>query len=287
MKIPIANKKNGVEGGLVLEARGDHWGVGMRVKWEIPSRAKEFGAIALASLLIAASAASQEFDYFKEFDYETFTPDDFQKFYGLIEDGKITRDKLNAMCETRPLGFTVEARDVAPETSSARLYYNVSKQHGSIDGRAFRSRYFNASLGEWTGAVFKPICPGLYVFSLDFTAQVSDKSANDVSMHLLLRRRGGDRPGKTIATAKKITSSSRGSGYASAVLILGTGDEVSTFYEFVNSDKDARLESVRLSVYKINHLEELVRELDLDARDRDLKALNAGGGSNLQNSVND
>ncbi len=272
---------------LVLQSWGDRSGVGMRVKWEMLSRAKKFGAIALTSLLIFASAASQEFDYFKEFDYETFTPDDFQKFYGLIEDGKITRDNLNSMCETRPLGFTVEARDVAPETNSARLYYNVSKQLGSIDGRAFRSRYFNASLGEWTGSVFKPICPGLYVFSLDFTAQVSDKPANDVSMHLLLRRRGGDRPGKTIATAKKTTSSSRGGGYASVVLILGTGDEVSTFYELVRSDEDARLQSVRLSVYKINHLEELVRDLDLEARDRDLKALNASGGSNLQNSVNE
>ena len=250
-------------------------------------RVKRFGAIALVPMLIAVSAVAQEFDYFKEFDYENFTPDDFQKFYGLIENGKITRDKLNAMCEKRPLGFTVEATDVAPETSNAILYYNVSKQHGSIDGRAFRSRYFNASLGEWTGAVFKPICPGLYVFSLDFTAHVLEKSANDVSMHLLLRRRGGDRPGKTIATAKIASPFARGSGYTSVVLVLGTGDEVSTFFELPISGKNVRLELVRLSVYKIDHLEELVQELDLDAREKDLKTLSASGGPKVQESVDE
>ena len=250
-------------------------------------RVKRFGAIALVPMLIAVSAVAQEFDYFKEFDYENFTPDDFQKFFGLIENGKITREKLNGMCEERALGFTVEAKDVVPEGSNAILYYNVSKQYGSVDGRAFRSRFFNASLGEWTGAVFKPICPGLFVFSLDFTAQVLEESENDVFMRLMLRRRDGARPGKIVATANTASVPGRGSGYTSVVLVLGTGDEVSTFYELPDSGKTARLESVRLSVYKIDHLEELVQDLDLNARAEDLKALNASSGAKDQKSVDD
>ena len=238
-------------------------------------------------MLIAVSAVSPEFDYFKEFDYENFTPDDFQKFYGLVENGKITREKLNGMCEKRPLGFTVEAKDVVPETSSAILYYNVSKQHGAIDGRAFRSRYFNASLGEWTGAVFKPICPGLYVFSLDFMAHALDELENDVSMHLMLRRRDSARPGKNVATASAASFPGRGTGYTSVVLLLGTGDEVSTFYELPNPRKTSHLESVRLSVYKIDHLEELVQDLDLNAREEDLSALNASSGAQDKKTVDE
>ncbi len=228
---------------------------------------------------IATNAISQEFDYFKEYDYENFRPNDFQKFYGRIEDGKIAADQLDEMCKNRPLGFTVEAKNVALETSGTRLNYNVSKQMGSVDGRAFRATYFNASLGEWTGAVFKPMCPGLYAFSLDFTAQVSADSTEDVSMHLLLRRSDGDRPGKNVATAIKTSPPSRSSGHTRVVLMLGTGDEVATIVELTDSTTKALLELARLSIYKINHLPELVRDVDIDARGQELKALEAGNES--------
>ncbi len=234
------------------------------------------GALMLASMIVILDAASQEFDYFKEFDYDNFRPNDFQKFYGRIDDGKITADQLNQMCENRPLGFTVEAKNVALETSGALLTYNVSNQMGSVDGRAFRSTYFNASLGEWTGAVFKPMCPGLYAFSLDFTAQVSADSAEDVLMHLLLRRRDGDLPGKTVATAIKTSPPSRSGGHTSVALILGTGDEVSTLVQSSDPATQAHLELARLSIYKINHLPELIRDVDVDARSQELKALEAG-----------
>jgi hypothetical protein len=62
---------------------------------------------------------------------------------------------------------------------------------------------------------------------------------------------------------------------------------VSTFYELPDSGKTARLESVRLSVYKIDHLEELVQDLDLNARAEDLKALNASNGAKDQESVDE
>ena len=236
----------------------------------MPHQLKTSSFILSVLLLVTTAVWAQEIDYFQEFDYDDFTPGDFEKFFGLIVDGKITPEKLNGMCSKHKLGFTVEAKDTTIEVPSGRLFYNVSQQLGAVDGRSFRSRYFNASLGEWTGSVFKPICPGLYFFSLDLTASVSQEADSDLSLHLMLRRPDWERPGKTVATALKASTSLRGGGHTSVVLLMGTGDEVSTIFE---GPAQAKLEVVRLSVHKVTHIEELVQEFDVEVWNQDLKAL--------------
>ncbi len=224
------------------------------------------GAMGLALAIVALAWASASAA--KEFDYETFTQQDFDKFFGLIEDGKVSAEKLNAMCDGRPIGFTVAAKDAVYD--GKRINFNVSQQLGSIDGRSFRSRYHNASLGEWVESVFKPLCPGLYVVALDVL--VSKASQDEANAQIVLRQAGEPRPGRAMTTAR-IVGGGRRTGHGSVVLALSTGDEVSAMIAASNGNSDVVLEHATLTVAKIAHLGDLISEFDQDAWDSDLKAL--------------
>ena len=126
---------------------------------------------------------------------ESFTEDDFAQFFSLIEDGKIPAEIISERCRQQGIGFTFLGRDIIHERPQQRVFYNVSQEDSSVDGRTLRAKHFNASFGEWTGAVFKPLCPGMYTIAVDFTAPAS------TAIEIYLRRVGEERPGKRIISS--------------------------------------------------------------------------------------
>jgi len=209
---------------------------------------------------------------------EEFTDYDFAQFFGLIADGKISREKMNARCEKEVVGFTFAAKDLVHDGGLERIDYNETGMTASVDGRALRSRHFNATFGEWTGAVFKPLCPGMWVISVDFTSADGpdgDVSVEDlaerVRLHLYLRRENEKRPGASIMRTGMVVS--RASGHMDIALPLRTGDEISTYSEAVGSEGKRHLERVTFTAYKTGHLEKYVEEFDVDAWNADLEAL--------------
>jgi hypothetical protein len=205
---------------------------------------------------------------------EEFTEDDFAQFFSLIEGGKISRDKMSERCADQSIGFTFVGEDIRHEDNLHRIYYNVSRENASVDGRTLRAKHSNASFGEWTGAVFKPLCPGLYSVSVDFSAaNAGNDDAGDVHVHVYLRRSGENRPGQKIVTATMIVAGPRGTGHATLALTLNSGDEISTWSEGTGNDPARTLESVTFTAYKIVHLENLVEEIDMDAWTEDIMML--------------
>lgn len=206
---------------------------------------------------------------------EEFTDDDFAQFFGLLIDGRITKEKLNQRCAKKSIGFTFAAANLLQEGPPERIEYNRTGLKQSIDGRSLRSKHHNAAFGEWTGAVFKPICPGLYVISVDFsTTGKQGVVADTVLVHLYLRRTGEPRPGKRLITAIKTGPSPRGNGHGTISLPLRTGDEVSTYAESEGPEVRREFESVTFTAYKIAHLDEYVEEFDMEVWAADIEALN-------------
>jgi hypothetical protein len=209
---------------------------------------------------------------------EEFTDDDFAQFFGLIVDGKITREKMNQRCAKEIVGFTFAGKDLVHDGDLARVDYNETGLKASVDGRTLRSRHFNATFGEWTGAVFKPLCPGMWVISVDFStapdpADAEEKMADDVRLHLYVRRGKEDRPGTSIMQASTAGEGLRGNGHLTIALPLHTGDEVSTYSAAIGSAQKRVLERVTFTAYKTGHLEKYVKEFDVDAWNADLEAL--------------
>ena len=216
---------------------------------------------------------------------EEFTDEDFAQFFGLIEGGKISKEKMNARCEKEVVGFTFAGKDLMHERALERVDYNETGMTGSVDGRALRSRHFNATFGEWTGAVFKPLCPGMWVISVDFAAlegapaavdsSKSEGWAEGVRVLLYVRRAGEQRPGTSVAHSADIKGD--GSGHLTIALPLHTGDEVSTYSQAVSGASDdgmkRLLERVTFTAYKIGHLEKYVEEFNVDAWNAELEAL--------------
>ncbi len=208
------------------------------------------------------------------FTEEEFTEDDFAQFFSLIEGGKISKDKMSMRCNDQSIGFTFAGENIRHVGKQKRIYYNVSRENTSVDGRTLRAKHANASFGEWTGAVFKPLCPGLYSLSVDFSAaNAGDDKAGDVQVHLYLRRAGEDRPGQKIVTATRNAAGPRGTGHATLALTLNSGDEISTWSEATGDDATRLLESVTFTAYKVAHLENLVEEIDMDAWTKDVMML--------------
>lgn len=229
-------------------------------------------AALIFSVTIGSAADAQSFAD------EEFTDEDFAQFFGLIVDGKISAEKMNARCAKEVVGFTFAGRDLVHDGDMARVEYNETGLKSSVDGRTLRSRHFNATFGEWTGAVFKPLCPGLWVISVDFTAapdggSSNDKVADDVRMHLYVRRKDERRPGTSVLQARTAGAGQRGNGHMTIALPLHTGDEVSTYSEAIGASRKRVLERVILTGYKIGHLEKYVREFDVDAWNAELEAL--------------
>ena len=208
------------------------------------------------------------------FTEEEFTEDDFAQFFNLIVDGKISRDKMSERCMNQSIGFTFAAKDLLHEGGPQRIFYNLSRENTSVDGRTLRAKHFNASFGEWTGAVFKPLCPGLYALSVDFTTDTGDGvTANEVYVHLHVKRAGENRPGQKVVSAVKTGPGVRGSGHATLVLPLHSGDEISTYSEVIGSEKTRILKSVTFTAYKAAHLEDYIEEIDMEAFSADIVKL--------------
>jgi hypothetical protein len=234
-------------------------------------RAENLAGLVLG-MFISLSAAAQSFAD------EEFTDDDFAQFFGLIVDGKITKEKMNKRCEKEIVGFTFTGKDLLHDGDLARVDYNETGLKASVDGRTLRSRHFNATFGEWTGAVFKPLCPGMWVISVDFStapgsADVEEKMADDVRLHLYVRRGEEDRPGTSVMQARTAGEGLRGNGHMTIALPLHTGDEVSTYSEAIGTSRKRMLERVTFTAYKTGHLEKYVKDFDVDAWNADLEAL--------------
>ncbi|SVE45505.1 uncharacterized protein METZ01_LOCUS498359, partial [marine metagenome] len=65
-------------------------------------------AIMVIGVLAIATATGQS-------DEEEFTDDDFAQFFGLLVDGKITKEKLNQRCAKKAIGFTFAAANLIQE----------------------------------------------------------------------------------------------------------------------------------------------------------------------------
>jgi len=205
---------------------------------------------------------------------EEFSEDDFAQFFKLIVDGKISHEKMSKRCAAQNIGFTFAGENLEHTGGSTRVVYNVSRENTSVDGRTLRAKHWNASFGEWTGAVFKPLCPGLYAIAVDFsTADGDGVTTEDVVVHIYLKRAADDRPGRLIATAVKSGVGARGSGHATVSLPLRSGDEISTWSEAPGSNQTRILRRVTLTAYKIVHLEDLIAEIDMDAFTADVVQL--------------
>ena len=223
--------------------------------------------IIASAMLLSLLAPSPVFP--QSFADEEFTDEDFAKFFGLIEDGKITAEKMNARCAEEILGFTFAARDLVHEGGPQRVYYNETGLDGTVDGRSLRSRHFNLSLGEWTGAVFKPICPGMWAISVDFV--VGAAATGPLALHLYVRRAGEGRPGRSVLSASAAAGESR---QLTIALPLHTADEVTTWSEAPGSGsgQPRLLDSVVFTGYKIGHLEKYIQEFDVEAFNQELEA---------------
>lgn len=215
-------------------------------------------------------------------DTQEFTDEDFQHFFGLIEDGGISAEKLAEFCADAHLGFTFVGKELVHEGPKQRIDYNVTALEMTIDGRPFRSKYRSPSFGEWTREVFKPICPGLYSFTVEFEVRLPKRGElQDVSVQIYLQREGDTRPGLLLREAHAGGTGSLATGQATVVVPMATGDEIST-WTVIAGDKGSReLTTVAISGYKIAHLPELAKAFSMDGWDEDMRAL----GSRLGASV--
>lgn len=214
-------------------------------------------------------------------DNQTFTDEDFEKFFGLLEDGKITVEKNEQRCAKEEVGFTYTGANLEQPAQATRIDYNVTKLDMSVDGRPFRSKYRNATFGEWTGQVFKPLCGGLYTFTVEYAVQLPKRTdPRDISVQIYLQREGDTRPGYMVSESHPNGAKDYATGQATVVLPLATGDEVSTWTVTANN-KPVTLESVVISGYKVAHLPEMIRGFDQDAWAEDMKTLGSRLGAQM------
>jgi hypothetical protein len=215
-------------------------------------------------------------------DTQEFKPEDFQHFFALIVDGKITAEKMVEFCEDEYVGFTFTGADLVHEGERQRIDYNVTALDMTIDGRPFRSQYRAPSFGEWTREVFKPLCPGLYAFTVNFEATLPrGADAQDLSVQIYMQREGDTRPGLLLVEGRPAGTRKFAAGQTTVVVAMATGDEISTWTVMAGSKDQRTLTSVSISGYKIAHLPELVKSFDMEAWDKAMRDV----GSRLGASV--
>lgn len=169
---------------------------------------------------------------------------DFE-FFSLIDDsGRVSADDVAKHCEGSPRALSVEAKDVVHTTPHQRMWFT---------GRQITN--VNANPGEWTGALYKPLCPGLYSFNVDYTTTAEDGATEgEIIVHLHTWHRGSrGRPGELAALAVKAPGRARGVGHASVVVEMATGDEFSLFTLSPGADK-RRFERIQLTAYRVDHI---------------------------------
>jgi hypothetical protein len=211
---------------------------------------------ALAGLAGNAFAGGHDTSSFAQ---ESFTEDDFAQFFSLVQDGRIPAADMSARCREQGIGFTFVGRDIVHDQPEQRIFYNVSREDSSADGRTLRAKHFNASFGEWTGSVFKPLCSGLWSIGVDFDASPNTR------VDLYLRKPGEERPGQAILSSS--------SGHLSLALPLGTGDEISTYTVSVTDKPQRTIPQATFTAYKIAHIDKYMTEFDEAAWNADVEAL--------------
>lgn len=190
------------------------------------------------------------------FAQESFTEDDFAQFFSLVQDGRIPAADMSARCREQGIGFTFVGRDIVHDQPEQRIFYNVSREDSSADGRTLRAKHFNASFGEWTGSVFKPLCPGMYTITVDFPPLAEGEVA------IFMRRPGEERPGRRLLGT--------GSGHLTLAMPLHSMDEISTWTE---ADGERRLAQVTFTAVKVQHLEDYIVDVDMDQYTQDIALL--------------
>jgi hypothetical protein len=238
--------------------------------------------VASAILVIALTAGPVQARSPLPIDTQEFTQEDFQHFFGLLEDGKITEEKMVEFCADEYLGFTFVGEDLAHSGEAQRIDYNKTGLDMTIDGRPFRSQFRAPSFGEWTREVFKPLCPGLYSFTVNYEVELAkDTKPQDFSLQIYLQREGDTRPGLMLVESHPAGSAEFAAGQATVVVPMATGDEISTWTTIAGDKADRTISSVALSGYKVSHLPELVKAFDMDAWDKAMQEV----GSRLGASV--
>jgi hypothetical protein len=183
-------------------------------------------------------------------------------FFNILKDGKATKDEIDKHC--------AEGEGFVRAFSVAALNLTLSQTHERVRYADRQFTNVNANPGEWTGEVYKALCPGLYTFNLDYIATPKDgATAGDVTVHIHVWRKAenGPRPGDLAAVAEK-TGKGRGTGHASVTLALGTGDEIAT-HALSADDKPRHFERIQLTGYRVHHIGKLAADFDTAAWEAD------------------
>jgi hypothetical protein len=202
---------------------------------------KRFLALALG--LFPAAAGTEEF-----------------AFFNLIRDGKVSAAEVAKHCETP------DGRVRALSTASLNLA--LDKFHERVPYKDRQYTNVNFSPGEWTGEVYKAICPGLYQVSVDFIATNAEGATDgDITVHIHLWRKAPlkegqetqARPGELAGVAFKAGPAAKGTGHASATVVLATGDEIST-HSLSAPNSTRRFERIALNIHRLQPMPELARD---------------------------
>lgn len=183
-------------------------------------------------------------------------------FFNLIKDGKVSAAAIKKHCDSP------DGRVRALSTASLNL--TLEKFHERVPFRDRQYTNVNFSPGEWSGEVYKAICPGLYSVNVDFIATDAEGgSASDVTVHIHIWRKDAKtdegklqaRPGDLAGVAFKAGPAAKGTGHASATLALGTGDEIS-LHSLSGDAKPRRFERIELNIHRLQPMPDLARDFN-------------------------
>lgn len=176
-------------------------------------------------------------------------------FFDILKDGKAEKDLIGKHCG--------EADGFVRAFSGVSLNLAQKDQGQRVAYKDMQFTNINANPGEWSTQVYKSLCPGLYTFTLDYTAAPKDgATAGDVAVQVYVWRKAGKtpRPGDVVAVADK-AGKGRGTGHAAATIAMNTGDELSTFA--VSADGKPRFfERIQLNGYRVQHMPLLAADFD-------------------------
>lgn len=181
-------------------------------------------------------------------------------FFKLVKDGRVAKEEIAKHCES------ADGRVRALSTAALNLRLEQNHERVKYGDRIFTN--VNFSPGEWTGEVYKAICPGLYSVSLDFIADTKDgASGDDITVHIHVWHKDATtpegkpvgRPGELAGVAFKAGPTPRGTGHASALLALGTGDEIAT-HTLSGDGKPRHFERIELNIHRVQPLPDLARD---------------------------
>jgi len=181
-------------------------------------------------------------------------------FFELMDDyGRITPEQINNHCESSPRALSVETRDLVHTEPHQRVWFT---------GRQITN--VNANPGEWNGALYKPLCPGLYSFSVSYETSIDNSGTDgEVTVHLhAWSKEGQERPGALTALAIKTSGQKQGAGHASVVLEMATGDEFSLF-TLAEDNALRHFKRLQLTAYRVQHLSDLARTFDMEVWDQE------------------